>query len=212
MSISTPGSTRLPDITDGVPVSIWHQNMVKYAASALEDFPETRRIQTVDGAPPPLGWNLRQKDLAGTLRTIQKRGGHNLWMANHPGSDGTPDIRPGPVYDELLRRPTREADLWTPKECSKFYSDRAKRYMNGQRGDFLALLCRKAWHTLSPIEVPSSYEPDGLERFSAIAVQATGLRGSADAPGSGTGCRVGRFLMGPAALSAGPLRMPGLRS
>jgi gamma-glutamyltranspeptidase/glutathione hydrolase len=27
----------------GVPVSIWHQNMVKYAASALQDFPETRR-------------------------------------------------------------------------------------------------------------------------------------------------------------------------
>jgi gamma-glutamyltranspeptidase/glutathione hydrolase len=62
----------------GVPVSIWHQNMVKYAASALQDFPETRRIQTVDGAPPPLGWILRQKDLAGTLRIIQQRGGQAL--------------------------------------------------------------------------------------------------------------------------------------
>jgi gamma-glutamyltranspeptidase/glutathione hydrolase len=53
----------------GVPVSIWHQNMVKYAASALQDFPETR---------PPLGWILRQKDLAGTLRIIQQRGGQAL--------------------------------------------------------------------------------------------------------------------------------------
>ncbi len=62
----------------GVPVSIWHQNMVKYAASALEDFPETRRIQTIDGAPPPLGWLLKQADLAGTLRLIQQKGGQAL--------------------------------------------------------------------------------------------------------------------------------------
>lgn len=59
---------------DGVPVSIWHHNMVSYAAPALENFPETRRIQTVDGAAPPLGWVLKQEDLAGTLRLIQQKG------------------------------------------------------------------------------------------------------------------------------------------
>jgi gamma-glutamyltranspeptidase/glutathione hydrolase len=63
---------------NGVPVSIWHQSMVKYAAPALEDFPETQRIQTIDGAPPPLGWLLKQPDLAGTLRLIQKKGGQSL--------------------------------------------------------------------------------------------------------------------------------------
>jgi gamma-glutamyltranspeptidase/glutathione hydrolase len=59
---------------DGVPVSIWHQRMVKYAATVLENFPETRRIQTVDGAPPPLGWKLKQADLAKTLKWIQQKG------------------------------------------------------------------------------------------------------------------------------------------
>ena len=63
---------------NGVPVSIWHQSMVKYAAPALEEFPETRRIQTVDGAPPPLGWLLKQPDLAKTLRVIQQKGGQAL--------------------------------------------------------------------------------------------------------------------------------------
>jgi gamma-glutamyltranspeptidase/glutathione hydrolase len=63
---------------NGVPVSIWHQRMVNYAAPALEDFPETRRIQTVDGAAPPLGWMLKQTDLAETLRVIQKKGGQAL--------------------------------------------------------------------------------------------------------------------------------------
>jgi gamma-glutamyltranspeptidase/glutathione hydrolase len=59
---------------NGVPVSIWHQTMVGYAAPALQEFPETQRIQTVDGAPPPLGWRLQQKDLAATLRVIQQKG------------------------------------------------------------------------------------------------------------------------------------------
>ena len=63
---------------NGVPVSIWHQSMVKYAAPALEDQAETRRIQTIDGAPPPLGWILRQPDLAKTLRLIQQKGGQAL--------------------------------------------------------------------------------------------------------------------------------------
>jgi gamma-glutamyltranspeptidase/glutathione hydrolase len=63
---------------DGVAVSVWHHNMVSYVASVLEDFPETRRIQTVDGVAPPLGWKLVQSDLAKTLRLIQEKGGQAL--------------------------------------------------------------------------------------------------------------------------------------
>mgnify|MGYP001823435479 CR=1 FL=1 len=63
---------------NGVPVSIWHRNIVGYVTQTLEDFPETRRIQTVDGAAPPLGWMLKQKDLAATLRLVQQKGGQAL--------------------------------------------------------------------------------------------------------------------------------------
>lgn len=63
---------------NGVTVSIWHHNMVTYAAPALQDFPETRRIQTVNGEPPPLGWTLKQPDLANTLRLVQEKGGKAL--------------------------------------------------------------------------------------------------------------------------------------
>ncbi len=62
----------------GVPVSIWHHNIVNRVAKTLEAFPETQRIQTVDGAPPPLGWKLKQEDLAKTLRLIQKNKGKSL--------------------------------------------------------------------------------------------------------------------------------------
>ncbi len=63
---------------NGVTVSVWHHNVVNYVAPALNDFPETRRIQTIDGVAPPLGWKLVQSDLAATLRLIQEKGGKAL--------------------------------------------------------------------------------------------------------------------------------------
>ena len=59
---------------NGVPVSIWHQKMVSYAVSRLDAYPETQRIQTLNGEIPPLGWVLVQEDLAKTLRVIQQKG------------------------------------------------------------------------------------------------------------------------------------------
>jgi gamma-glutamyltranspeptidase/glutathione hydrolase len=62
----------------GVEVSVWHHNLVTRVADRLEAFPETRRIQTIDGLAPPLGWNLRQADLGKTLRFIREKGGTAL--------------------------------------------------------------------------------------------------------------------------------------
>jgi gamma-glutamyltranspeptidase/glutathione hydrolase len=62
----------------GVPVSIWHHNIVGRVAPVLEAFPETRRIQTIEGAAPPLGWNLKQADLAKTLRLVQQKGAQSI--------------------------------------------------------------------------------------------------------------------------------------
>jgi gamma-glutamyltranspeptidase/glutathione hydrolase len=63
---------------NGVTITIWHHNIVTYVTGVLENFPETRRNQTVDGVSPPLGWKLKQADLANTLRLIQKKGGQAL--------------------------------------------------------------------------------------------------------------------------------------
>ena len=64
--------------SEGVRVEIWHHNVVKRVAERLKEYPETQRIQTVDGMAPPLGWNHVQADLAETLRWIQKKGGKAL--------------------------------------------------------------------------------------------------------------------------------------
>ncbi len=63
---------------DGVTVSLWHHNMVAAAAPALAEYPATAHIQLVDGQPPPLGYVLKQYDLANTLRLIQRSGGQTL--------------------------------------------------------------------------------------------------------------------------------------
>ncbi len=76
------GSRPWPELVDpairlaeeGVEVGVWHNMVVSWVTERLEDFPETRRIQTVDGAPPPLGWMLKQPELAQTLRVVRDRG------------------------------------------------------------------------------------------------------------------------------------------
>lgn len=64
--------------SEGFRVEIWHHNVVKRAAERLKDYPETQRLQTVDGKAPPLGWILVQEDLAKTLRVVQEKGGKAL--------------------------------------------------------------------------------------------------------------------------------------
>ncbi len=59
---------------DGVEVTVWHHNIVAAVAERLKAYPETLRIQTVDGAAPPLGWMLKQPELAETLRVVQRQG------------------------------------------------------------------------------------------------------------------------------------------
>ncbi|MGB9442031.1 MAG: gamma-glutamyltransferase [Desulfobacterales bacterium] len=60
--------------SEGYRVEIWHHNVVKRVTETLKEYPETQRIQTVDGMAPPLGWNHVQADLAESLRYIQKKG------------------------------------------------------------------------------------------------------------------------------------------
>ena len=59
---------------EGVEVSVWHNMITSRIKGRLADYPETARIQLNNGEAPELGWKLIQKDLAKTLRHIQKHG------------------------------------------------------------------------------------------------------------------------------------------
>ena len=63
---------------DGVEIAPAERRMLTMVEPRLANFPETARIQLDRGQVPPLGWRLRQPDLARTLEEIGARGGGAL--------------------------------------------------------------------------------------------------------------------------------------
>jgi gamma-glutamyltranspeptidase/glutathione hydrolase len=62
---------------EGFPIGVRHRRILEFAMryGRFERFPETARIQLDGGALPPLGWRLRQPDLADSLETLARGGG-----------------------------------------------------------------------------------------------------------------------------------------
>lgn len=101
---------------------------------------------------------------------LQARGGHNLFMANHPDArDGTPSVRPGPVFETFRRRPRVEAGAVGPTAESTFYRTLFWNSVQEHPLRFLRGLWWKVEASLSPVEVPSSYDPELQARFSDVA-------------------------------------------
>ncbi|MFI5316857.1 MAG: gamma-glutamyltransferase [Myxococcota bacterium] len=63
---------------DGIEIGPNHQRMLQMIAPKLANYPETARIQLDHGKVPPLGWRLRQPELAKTLEEVAARGGNAL--------------------------------------------------------------------------------------------------------------------------------------
>lgn len=96
----------------GVRVGTWHNMVVSWVEEQLAEYPETQRIQTVDGKAPPLGWIIRQTDLAETLRIVQKRGEKALALGPiaekiEKATDGVVSQLDLARYQPLWREPIR---------------------------------------------------------------------------------------------------------
>jgi gamma-glutamyltranspeptidase / glutathione hydrolase len=63
---------------DGIEIGPAPRRMLEIIAPRLAEFPETARIQLDHGKVPPLGWRLRQPELAKTLEEVGARGGGAL--------------------------------------------------------------------------------------------------------------------------------------
>jgi 4-amino-4-deoxy-L-arabinose transferase-like glycosyltransferase len=140
----------------------------------LAEAPRGRRLRAAALAllcgALPLALVVRANHVAsGEWVGLQAQGGLALWMANHPGSDGTPDIRPGPAFDALQREPRRVTGSASPSGDSAYWRARTWSAALEDPLAFLGLLARKAWHTLSPVEVPSSYDPEAQRASSKVA-------------------------------------------
>jgi tetratricopeptide (TPR) repeat protein len=119
-------------------------------------------------AIPVLVVSLRDHTANDEWTLIHGRTGHDLYAANHAGSDGTIGIRPGPELDAFNRRPRVEANARDTTEESEFYTDRFLEFVRDEPGEFLGLLCRKAWNSLSPVEVPAAYDNESNSEYSRV--------------------------------------------
>ncbi|MFQ5699615.1 MAG: gamma-glutamyltransferase [Myxococcota bacterium] len=66
---------------EGFPIGIRHRRVLLFAKryGRFDSFPETARINLANGEVPPLGWVLRQPELARTLRAIAREGAAALY-------------------------------------------------------------------------------------------------------------------------------------
>ncbi|MCA8957999.1 MAG: hypothetical protein KDC87_18130 [Planctomycetes bacterium] len=113
-------------------------------------------------------FSLANHRASGEWILLQGRGAENLYMANHRGSDGTVDIRPGPEFEQVRRRPALEAGAFDPGAESRFFTDLVWRFARDNPGELAALVLRKAWNSMSPVEAPSSYHNEGHRAASAV--------------------------------------------
>ncbi|MBK9383786.1 MAG: glycosyltransferase family 39 protein [Planctomycetes bacterium] len=140
----------------------------------LAEAPRARRVRAAGlallcGALPLVLVARANHAASGEWVGLQAQGGLALWMANHPESEGVPDIRPGPAFDALQREPRRVTGVASPSADSAYWRERVRRSALEDPLAFLGLLARKAWNTLSCVEVPSSYDPEAQRASSTVA-------------------------------------------
>ncbi len=97
---------------DGVEIAPAERRMLAMVEPRLANFPETARIQLDQGQVPPLGWRLRQPDLARTLEEIGARGGGALAYGALArkiveATDGALSLEDLAGYEPIWRDPVR---------------------------------------------------------------------------------------------------------
>ena len=111
-----------------------------------------------------LPWGFRTQAHFGTFQVVSMNGGSNLWMGNHPGSDGGYTELPADIGG--LSIPEREAEL----------RRRALAFVRAEPLEYVRLCVRRLWTTLRSDTVGPTWNEPGLQAR-GLAWTATPLRG-----------------------------------
>ena len=144
---------------------------------------------------------VRNHRLSG-LWTIQRNAAFNLYLGNHPGSPGYPDVRPGREWDRLVTAPARDG-VTTAAGHEEWFRRRVLEFARDDPGAYLRLQGRKLLLFLNHREVRTTLSPYFFRRF---------------APLQGSPFLVGFGVLGPLALAGlglavrrpRPFALPGL--
>jgi Flp pilus assembly protein TadD len=103
---------------------------------------------------PILPVTLRNAAVSGELVAIQAHGGLNLYIGNNPEATGTCNVRPGPAYEELVKRPLR-AGITTESGARRYYQAAVLRFVTEQPLTAMRGVVRKALLTWNAVDIPS---------------------------------------------------------
>jgi len=103
-------------------------------------------------------WGLRTQQQFGTFQLVSMNGMSNLWMGNHPGSDGGYRNLPADVAD--LSVPERERELGA----------RTIAYIRAEPGQYLLRCLRRCVTTLRSDTIAVSWSEPGLSARGASAL------------------------------------------
>ncbi len=100
----------------------------------------------------PVTW--RHAQVSGELVLIQAHSGLNLYIGNNPDADGTCNVRPGPAYEALVRRPYL-AGARSEAEARRYFRGEVARFVRRQPLRAAWLVWRKAALTWNGADLPS---------------------------------------------------------
>lgn len=100
----------------------------------------------------PVTW--RHAQVSGELVWIQAHSGLNLYIGNNPDADGTCNVRPGPAYEALVRRPYL-AGARSEAEARRYFRGEVARFVLRQPLRAAGLILRKAALTWHGADLPS---------------------------------------------------------
>ena len=118
---------------------------------------------------------LRNLAVGGGFHLTTSQFGHNFYIGNNPGADGTYQPLLFARGEPLIERTDAErlvADALgrtpTPAEVSGFYTDRALEYIRAEPLDWIALLGRKAMLTLNGVELVDTQDQYTHAEYSSV--------------------------------------------
>lgn len=108
---------------------------------------------------------IRNFAASGEFVLITPLAGINLYLGNNTEADRTIAIRPGPEWDQLMRRPHAGGNV-SAQQANDYFVGRALSYVRDQPGEFLGGLARKARRFCSAAEIPRNYDLYGHRIYS----------------------------------------------
>src|SRR5699024_7750472 len=91
---------------EGFPVDPQYRRLARFRLQALQHDAATAAIFLKNGEVPPLGWQLRQPDLARTLRLI--------------ASEGAASFYRGPLADSLVAAVRAQGGIWSAQDLRDY--------------------------------------------------------------------------------------------